>query len=158
MKTDVPTRLRAFADYSWRGHVPTFDDTRPLLVFDGVCVLCSRSMHFIARNDVDGSIQFTAAQSSLGRALFAHFDLDADTFETVLWLEHGRALGKRDAIAGIGRHLRRPWRIASMVGWLPRRVADAAYDRLAGSRYRLFGRTDICMRPDPSWAGRVIGS
>jgi predicted DCC family thiol-disulfide oxidoreductase YuxK len=126
------------------------------LVFDGVCVLCSRSMRFIARNDAVGAIQFTAAQSLLGQALFRHFGLDTEAFETVLLIEQGRAYGKRDALAGIARHLRMPWRLGRAYGLLPHVIADPAYDLLARSRYRVFGRTPVCMRPDPSWAGRVI--
>ncbi len=171
MAGQTSQRLLSFPPQSWRGKVPDFDDTRPLIVFDGVCVLCSRSMRFIARKDEagndtsgplqsgplqSGQIQFTAAQSPLGQALFHHFGLDAETFETVLLIENGRAFGKRDAIAGIARHLRWPWRVGRVYGWLPRLVADPAYDLLAGSRYRIFGRTAVCARPDPSWASRVI--
>jgi predicted DCC family thiol-disulfide oxidoreductase YuxK len=153
---DIVTRLAARPAYSWRGTVAPFDDTRPLLVFDGVCVLCSRSMRFIARHDASQSIQFTAAQSPLGQALFRHYALDVETFETVLLIEDGRAYGKRDALAGIARHLRWPWRAGVLYGWLPRRLANPAYDLLARNRYRMFGRADVCIRPDPSWASRVI--
>ena len=152
----LATRLATQPAYSWRGHVPAFDDSRPLIVFDGVCVLCSRSMRFIAAHEAGGAIQFTAAQSQLGQALFQHYRLDAEKFETVLLIENGKAFGKRDALAGIARHLRWPWRAAVVYGVLPRVIADPAYDLLARSRYRLFGRTDVCMRPDDSWRGKVI--
>lgn len=161
--SSIAQRLAARGAYSWRRdpNVPNFDDTRPLIVFDGVCVLCSRSMRFVAGHEAaeDESattLQFTAAQSPLGQALFAHFGLDVEAFETVLLIEHGRALGKRDAIAGIARLLRWPWRVAAAYGVVPRGIADRGYDVLANRRYRLFGRTDACMRPDPSWAARVI--
>lgn len=156
MSAALATRLAASPDHGWRGHGPAFDDSRPLVVFDGVCVLCSRSMRFIASHDRDGRMQFTAAQSALGQALFQYYGLDPEVFETVLLIENGKAHGKRDAVAGIARHLRRPWSAAALLGWLPRPLADRLYDALAGSRYRLFGRSDACMRPDPSWAGRVI--
>ena len=151
-------RLAARDAYSWRDDttVPRFDDTRALIVFEGVCGLCSKSMRFIAQREAAGRLQFTAAQSQLGQALFAHFGLDAEAFETVLLIEHGRALGKRDAIAGIARHLRWPWRVGAAYGAIPRAIADTVYDLLANRRYRLFGRSDACMRPDPSWAARVI--
>ncbi len=156
MTSAVHQRLAARPAHSWRGVVPPFDDSRPLLVFDGVCVLCSRSMCFIAANDAGRSIQFTAAQSPLGQALFRHYDLDAEAFETVLLIENGCAFGKRDALWGIARHLRFPWRVGALYGFVPRWLADPAYDLLAGSRYRIFGRSDACMRPDASWADRVI--
>ena len=154
----VQARLDSKPAFSWRDDVsvPAFDDTRPLIVFDGVCVLCSRSMGFVARHEVGSSLQFTSAQSKLGQALFEHFALDPETFETVILLEHGRALGKRDAVAGIARHLRSPWRAGGLFRRFPRGLADALYDQLAGRRYRWFGRTATCFVPDPSWRSRVL--
>ena len=151
-------RLAARGAYSWRDDaaIPRFDETRPLIVFDGVCVLCSRSMRFIAQHEATGRLQFTSAQSALGQSLFAHYGLDAEAFETVLLIEDGRAFGKRDALVGIARHLRWPWRAAQLYGLVPPFVADRGYDLIANRRYRLFGKAEACLRPDPSWAARVI--
>ena len=43
----------------------------PVLVFDGVCVLCSRWVHFILRHDRDARIRLAPMQSQAGRALLA---------------------------------------------------------------------------------------
>jgi predicted DCC family thiol-disulfide oxidoreductase YuxK len=145
--------------YAWRANpdVPAFDDTRPLIVFDGVCVFCSHSMQFIAQHDTKRALLFTAAQSPLGQALFKHHGLDPVNFETFLVLENGRALGRRDALVAVGRHMSLPWRwLALPWRWLPRALADRAYDAIATRRYRLFGRYDTCFAPDPSWRSRVI--
>ena len=156
--SSLADRLATRGAYSWRTDpsVPTFDDSRPLIVFDGVCVLCARSMRFVAGHEAGNTLRFTAAQSKLGQALFQHYGLDVEAFETVLLIEHGRAYGKRDAIACIARLLRWPWRVGAIYGVLPRGFADRIYDFLANRRYRMFGRTEVCMRPDPSWAVRVI--
>lgn len=150
-------RLAAAPAYSWRDDpaVPRFDDAAPLIVFDGVCVFCSRSMAMVARND-RGVFRFTAAQSPLGAALFRHYGLDPVDFETVLVLDRGQPLGKRDALAAIARRLDWPWRALLAFGWLPRKVGNRAYDMLAARRYRLFGRTETCFTPDPAWRARVI--
>lgn len=144
--------------YSWRSDptVPRFDDSRPLIVFDGVCVFCSRSMHIIATRG-DAAVMFTAAQSELGQALYRHYKLNPTAFETVLVLDGGRAHGKRDAMIAIGRHLRWPWRWL-MMSWrlLPAALGDRAYEAVATRRYRLFGRTETCFTPAPSWRARVI--
>ena len=52
--------------------VPAFPDDRPLIVFDGVCVLCSASARFVLRHDEAGRFRLTAAQSSVGQALYRH--------------------------------------------------------------------------------------
>ena len=46
--------------------VPDFDDSRPLFIFDHVCVLCSGGVSFIMKHDKKAAIAFTSAQGELG--------------------------------------------------------------------------------------------
>jgi predicted DCC family thiol-disulfide oxidoreductase YuxK len=161
--TNITARLAQSTPYSWRRDpdVPRFDDTRPLIVFDGVCVFCSRSMQFVATHErassaTHKSVQFTAAQSILGQALFRHFGLETMAFETVLVLSAGKALGKRDAVAEIARQLRWPWSMLRGVTSGVHGVDEWAYDQIAKRRYRMFGKYDQCFVPDATWRGRVI--
>ncbi len=151
-------RIAAMPAYSFKADpaVPAYDATRPLIVFDGVCVLCSQSMRRIARFDLRGTIQFTAAQSPLGRALFRHYGVDPEQFETFLLIADGRATAKLDAVAAVARLLRWPWRAVAACAVLPLPAGDWLYDRIAKNRYTVFGRTDTCFIPDPSWRARVI--
>jgi len=156
--TSVSTRLAAAAAYGYRGDaaVPRFDDRHALIVYDGVCVLCSGAMRAIAQRDRNGMFQFASAQSPLGRALFVHYGLDPVAFETVLLITEGRAFGKLDMALEVARALGGPWRLFRVFRLLPRRLQDVAYDLVARNRYRLFGRADTCLLPDASWGGRVI--
>lgn len=154
----VRARLAARGDHSYRTDpaVPAFPDDKPLIVFDGVCVLCTGFAQFVARHDPEQRFRLTAAQSSLGQALFRHYGLDPVNYETNLLIAEGRVFGKMDAFAGIMRHLGGPWRMAAVLAMLPAPLADWLYDRIAQNRYRLFGRSDVCVVPDQSWRGRVI--
>ena len=67
-------------------------------MFDGVCVLCSGFARFILKRDRDFAFRFTTAQSPLGQALFRHYGLDTETFETNLVLVDGRAYAKLDTV------------------------------------------------------------
>lgn len=151
-------RLAAMPDYSWRADpaVPPFPDDKPLIVFDGVCVLCSGFARFVAARDPEGKFRLTAAQSSLGSALYRHFGLDPINYETNLLLADGHAFGKLDAFAGIMRRIGGPWRAAAILGALPGPGGEWIYDRIAGNRYRLFGRHAQCIQPDAGWRERVI--
>jgi predicted DCC family thiol-disulfide oxidoreductase YuxK len=155
--TRIHGHLKAFPPHSWRADtaVPRFPDEHPLVVFDGVCVLCSRSMRFIAARD-HGQLRFVAAQSPLGAALYRHFKLDPVAFETVLLIENGRAMAKLDAFAGLARLMGGGWHAARCMRLLPNTPADWLYDRIAKNRYALFGRHDQCIRPDASWQNRVL--
>ena len=154
----VSQRLAERAPYSYRTDpkVPPFPDDGALLVFDGVCVLCSGSAKFILKRDRARRFRFTTAQSPLGQALFAHYGLDAQAFETNLVLFEGRAYGKLDTVILAGRLLGGVWRMLTVLRVLPRPLGDWLYDRVALNRYRLFGRTEACMMPPPEWRDRFI--
>ena len=154
----MAARLAAKPAYSYRAdtNVPRFDDSQPVIIYDGVCVLCSRSMRAIAARDTAGHFRFASAQSALGRALYAHYGLDVENFETVLLVENGSALGKLDMPLAIARVLGGPWRLFGLFRPLPQKLRDRAYDLVAQSRYRLFGRSETCMVPDASWRRRVV--
>jgi predicted DCC family thiol-disulfide oxidoreductase YuxK len=152
-------RLAESPPYSYRNdpQIPRFPDDRGLIVFDGVCVLCTGWTQFVLKRDANFAFRLTTAQSPLGQALFCHYGLDAETFETNLVLIDGRAYAKLDTVAVVCERLGGVWRVLSAVRLLPRPVADWLYDRIATNRYTLFGRTDRCMIPPPEWKERFIG-
>ncbi len=151
-------RLSKAPPYSYRADpaVPPFPDDKVLVVFDGVCVLCSGFARFILRRDKRFAFRLATAQSPLGQALFRHYGLDPETFETNLVLADGRAWAKLDSVAVAGERLGGPWRALSLLRLLPRPIADWLYDRVARNRYALFGRTEHCMIPPPEWRERFI--
>jgi predicted DCC family thiol-disulfide oxidoreductase YuxK len=154
----VSQRLAEKAPYSYRTDpsVPPFPDDGAVLVFDGVCVLCSATAKFILERDHARRFRFATAQSPLGQALFRHYGLDAETFETNLVLFEGRAHGKLDTVILAGQLLGGVWRALALLRVLPHPVGDWLYDRVVGNRYRLFGRTDACMMPPPERRERFI--
>ena len=151
-------RLAALEPYAYRtsASVPSFDDSRPLIVFDGVCVLCSGFARFVMQHDKRGQFRLTPAQSILGRALLEHHGIDADNPETNLLLIDGRGYGKLDALVAILQRLDIQRGVRWIVRLSPARLADAIYDRIAQNRYALFGRTEHCMIAPPEWADRIL--
>jgi predicted DCC family thiol-disulfide oxidoreductase YuxK len=158
VSASVSRRLAAAAAYSYRADpaVPAFPDDKVLVVFDGVCVLCSGFARFILKRDRAFAFRMTTAQSPLGQALYRHYRLDAQEFETNLVIAGGRAFGKLDSVAIAGERLGGPWRALALLRLLPRSLADWLYDRVARNRYALFGRADSCMIPPPEWRERFL--
>jgi predicted DCC family thiol-disulfide oxidoreductase YuxK len=158
MRSTRDRELDRQAPYSYRtdAQVPAFPDDKPLIVFDGMCVLCSGFAQFVAKHDPRGQFRFTAAQSKLGQALYRHYGFDPNQPETSLLIDEGRLYGKSKAFAKILGRLSGPWRCGWLVLGLPRPARDWVYDRIARSRYHVFGRRSACVRPDGSWRNRVI--
>ena len=154
----VSARLAAAPVYSYAADktVPPFDDTHGLIIYDGVCVLCSHSMRAIAARDRVGLFQYASAQSRLGQALFRHYGLNPVTFETVLLISRGHAFGKLDMVFEIVRALGGALQLFAICRLLPRGLQDKIYDLVATHRYRLFGRSLTCLVPDASWRARVM--
>ena len=97
-----------------------------------------------------------AAQSALGGALYRHYDLDDDDFETFVLLHRGTAYFRSDAALRLLSLLGLPWSLASVFRVVPRPVRDFIYNTVARNRYRLFGRRDTCYMPPPEDAGRFL--
>ena len=144
--------------YSYRGDeaVPGFPDDKPLVIFDGFCGLCSRSVQFILRHDKAGAFRFVPAQSALGTAIYRHYGLATDDYETVILLADGRFHEASDAALGVLGRLPAPWSALEATRVVPRRMRDWVYRLVAKHRMRFFGRTEACYLPTPEQRGRFI--
>jgi predicted DCC family thiol-disulfide oxidoreductase YuxK len=134
------------APHSYRNdpRVPKFPDERPIVIFDGVCVLCSGSAKLVLRHDRKQHFRLLTAQSALGQALYVHYGLDPQDYETMILIADGVAHLKSEAGIRIAEGLGLPWSLAAALRILPRRLRDRLYDGIARNRYRLFGRRQHC--------------
>jgi predicted DCC family thiol-disulfide oxidoreductase YuxK len=147
----------SLAPYSYRNNpaVPDFDDTRPVFIFDHVCVLCSGGVSFIMKYDHKAAIAFTPAQGPLGSALAEHFGIDWNG--TYIFVRNGRAFTKSDGYFEVARALGGWWRLGLVFQIIPRPLRDWAYDMIARNRYRWFGKTaDACALLTPEQRARLI--
>jgi predicted DCC family thiol-disulfide oxidoreductase YuxK len=136
--------------YSYRDDaaVPKFADDRPVIIFDGQCVLCSRSAQFVLRHDRRRTFRLLAAQTPLGRALYVHYGLDPHDYESIILIADGVPTLKSEAVIRIAQGLGAPWSLAAILRALPRPWRDRLYDVLARNRFRVFGRRATCYLPD----------
>jgi predicted DCC family thiol-disulfide oxidoreductase YuxK len=131
--------------------------TDRVIVFDGVCVLCSRWVDFVLRRDRDGRYKFAAMQTTSGRNLLIAHGIDPDDPLSFLLLEGGAGYTDTDAIARILRTFGRGWRlVALLVSIVPRFIRDPLYRWIARHRYRLFGRRATCVVPTADIADRFL--
>ncbi|HUA80922.1 MAG TPA: thiol-disulfide oxidoreductase DCC family protein [Dyella sp.] len=131
---------------------------QPVVVYDGVCLLCSRWVRFLLEHDQEGRYRFASMQSDVGRTLLQAHGLDPDSPFSMLLVEEGHGYTDTTAIARVLRGLpRRRWRLLSAAMLItPRAVRDVAYRFVARHRYRLFGRSDQCFAPSPEQRSRFI--
>ena len=144
--------------YSYRDDlaVPSFPDDRPLIVFDGACVLCSGFVRFVLRHDRAGQFRFLAAQSPLAGAIYRHYSLATDAWETNLLLAEGVLHTKSAAGIEITARFGGIWSLIRGLRVFPRPLRDWLYDRIARNRYRWFGRQELCLVADPAHEDRFL--
>jgi len=144
--------------FRYRGDpvVPSFPDDRPIIIFDGRCVLCSGFARFVLRTDRKRRYRLLAAQTPLGVALYRHFGLDPVDYETNILLEDGRVWLKSEGTIRMFEGLGFPWRLVSLARVLPRPLRDRLYEFIARNRIRWFGARETCYVPDPSQADRFV--
>lgn len=136
--------------------VPAFPDDRPILIFDGNCVLCSSFVQFILRTDRQRRFRLLAAQTPIGAALYRHLGLNPTDYETNILLEDGRAWLKSEGSLRIFETLGFPWSLMSVGRLLPQFMRDRLYEIVARNRLRWFGVRRTCYVPDPAQADQFI--
>jgi predicted DCC family thiol-disulfide oxidoreductase YuxK len=128
----------------------------PLVLFDGVCNLCSASVNFVIDRDPAGHFRFAPLQSPLGQQMLRRHDLSPAYSDSVVLIERGRALTRSTASLHIARRLRRPWPLLFLLTMIPAALRDAVYEFIAANRYKWFGRSDACRMPTPGRQARFI--
>ena len=127
-----------------------------LILFDGMCHLCSTGVSFALAIDRAGGLRFTPLQSAYGRALAASHGLNPDDPATFFFFEHGRPLERSAAALAIAARLPPPWRWAAGLARTPRGWRDSVYDWIAANRYRWLGRRKTCRLPTAAEQARFI--
>lgn len=138
---------------------PPGAEVRHLLLYDGVCGLCSRLVQFVLAYDRRRVFDFASLQSPTGRAATGIADgADLTTFYVIAEYQtgHARALTKGQAALFLFRVLGWPWKAAGLLGILPGAWLNWLYDVIARNRYRVFGRQDQCLIPLPEHQNRFV--
>ena len=131
-------------------------DDGAVILFDGVCNLCSGFVRFVVPRDTAGKYRFASLQSDVGRELLAEHDLPTDELESVVLIEDGESYQKSAAIIRIAAGLGGVYRLLSPFRHVPRAVRDRVYDFVAEHRYRWFGKKDRCMMPSGDIESRFL--
>ena len=126
-----------------------------VILYDGVCVFCSRWIRFIAARDQAKRFRFTAIQSAYGTRLAQAFGIDPDDPDTNAVIHGGVAHFKSDAALTVLSNLPGWWWTRVLFA-VPKPLRNAVYNLVAKNRYRIFGKYEACFVPDAAMRERVI--
>jgi predicted DCC family thiol-disulfide oxidoreductase YuxK len=132
-----------------------------LVLYDGVCGLCSRLVTFLLARDGRDRYRFASLQSELGREIVAARGGDPDEISTIYLIE---GLGSPDervwrcgraAVLALAR-LGGAWVLVHALRILPTALLDLGYGMVARRRYRIGGRLEACPVPPPEHRHRFL--
>jgi predicted DCC family thiol-disulfide oxidoreductase YuxK len=140
----------------WKIYFSMNEPAKNIVLFDGVCNLCNRLVRFIIKRDRNGKFKFTSLQSEIGQHWLLRFGLAKNEFESFVLIEDDKYYLKSAAALKMLRELGGIWKTFYVFILVPRPVRDFIYDLIAKSRYRIFGKRDICMIPTPELRERFL--
>lgn len=140
---------------------PSVPEGAHLVLYDGVCGLCSRLLQFLLKHDRRAVFTFASLQSPVGRTMIGRFGGDPNELASFHVLANYRAKDARlfsrsSAALFVAGELGWPWKMAVLMRILPTAILDHIYDFVARNRYRVFGRYEQCLTPRPEFRGRFV--
>ncbi len=127
-----------------------------IIVFDGICNFCERSVNFILQHEASQELTFVPLQTVTGAQMLRELGFNPADARTFVLVEEGKAYSRSSAAIRVARYLRWPWRALAATWLIPRPIRDYGYRVIAANRYRWFGRKDRCMIPTPAVRQRFI--
>jgi predicted DCC family thiol-disulfide oxidoreductase YuxK len=134
-------------------------DGRMLVVYDGECGFCNRSIRWLLRLDRKDRLRFApSTDPAVAELLAGHgvrpFGQDPARETMLVFRNVGtpieELLVRSNAILACLRVLPQPWRmLGAMLRLIPRPLRESAYRFIARERYRIWGRYETCPIPTP---------
>ncbi len=123
--------------------------SNPVVLFDGVCNLCSSTVQFIVKHDKKKQFRFASLQSPFGQEVMKHFGLNTTELNSFILLENNKIYTRSSGALRVAKKL------DGLYGWLyafiivPPFIRNGVYNYIAKHRYKWYGKKDACWVPTP---------
>lgn len=119
-----------------------------VILFDGYCGLCNKSVDWLLRKDSEQNLKFAAIQGEFAKRIPSSV-LNVSNPNSLLVYVDGEVYQKSEAVILIIKKLPFPWKLLQIFFIVPTSVSDSVYDLISKNRYRWFGKSDVCRMPTP---------
>ncbi|PQD96634.1 thiol-disulfide oxidoreductase [Pradoshia eiseniae] len=126
-----------------------------IILFDGVCQFCDKSVQFILKRDLNGKFSFCSLQSDTGFQLRKDYHIPEE-LDSIILIQGEKYHSKSTAALKIARELKGGWKWLYIFIVIPRPIRDAVYDRVARNRLKWFGEKTACELPTPEVRKRFL--
>ena len=126
-----------------------------IILFDGVCKLCSASVRFVIKRDKKKIFRFASLQSDFAKKSLLEKEI-SNSVKTIVYLRGDKIYLRSDAALEISKELNGLWPLLYFFKVIPRFLRDAVYDLISQHRYQWFGESDECWLPSPDLNSRFV--
>ena len=123
---------------------------KKIILFDGVCNLCSSAVQFVIDHDKKDIFRFASLQSEIGKKLLLERDFNTEDLKSIVLIEPGVAYYQKSTAAlEISKDLSGAYSLLKHFLFIPESLRDGIYNFIARRRYKWYGKKEACMIPTP---------
>ncbi|MFC2110048.1 thiol-disulfide oxidoreductase DCC family protein [Bacteroidota bacterium] len=130
--------------------------TKPIILFDGYCNLCDRSVNFVLKRDSKEYFLFCALQTNKATKILSDLNHKLKDMKSIVLIENNKTYTKSTAALRIVKKLNYGWPLLYAFIIIPPFIRNAVYDFVAKRRYTWYGKKDTCRIPTENEISRFI--
>jgi predicted DCC family thiol-disulfide oxidoreductase YuxK len=127
-----------------------------ILLFDGACNLCNKSVQFIIKRDKKARVKFASLQSEVGKQIMLQFNIPTEYIDSIILFEFGKVYYKSSAALRLCKKMDGLWPFMYIFMLVPKFLRNTVYDYIARNRIKWFGKTDTCWVMTPELKNRFL--
>lgn len=129
---------------------------KSVILFDGVCGLCNKSVNYIIDHDYRNTFMFAPLQSEIAGKLLEPHNISNEALNSIVLIHKNKVYQKSDAVLTIAKYMKGISRLLVAGYILPRFFRNILYDFIARRRYKWFGKYDACRMPTPEMKAKFL--
>lgn len=115
-----------------------------ILLFDGACNLCNKSVQFVIKRDKKAKVKFASLQSNTGKMLKEYYQIPEAYFDSIVLIENNKIYYKSTAALRLSKYMDGLWPLSYTFIIIPAFIRNIIYDFIARNRIKWFGKADTC--------------
>jgi predicted DCC family thiol-disulfide oxidoreductase YuxK len=132
-------------------------ENKDLILFDGVCNLCSSSVQYVIERDKKNKFVFAALQSDVGQQIIKTYQIDPSKTDSILLYRKDKGVASKSTAALLAaKHLSFPTNLLYGFIIIPPFIRNWVYDFVAKNRYKWYGKKESCWIPTPDLKAKFI--
>jgi predicted DCC family thiol-disulfide oxidoreductase YuxK len=115
-----------------------------IVFFDGVCNLCNGFVQFILKHETNSEFKFCSLQGEFAANFFKEKQFITSGIDSVIVFENNQFYIESAAAFKIINKLKWPYKALYIFSTLPEFLNNSIYKLIAKSRYKIFGKSNVC--------------